>query len=99
MARPQIATGETAEDGCSPRLSSLSLYGVEDFFDCITHGCASAGDAYFSGSLRSFSRKPFWRRRQESQAPHGSPEGEVIATARQTVVNPEFQSFADNLRL
>jgi hypothetical protein len=37
VARPQIATGETAEHGRPPALRSLPLKGVDDFFDGVIH--------------------------------------------------------------
>ena len=52
-----------------------------------------------SGSVTPASAKPFARRRQLSQRPHGAPAARIVAAVRQAVVEPEREAAADDLGL
>ena len=60
-ARPQVASSEAAKDGRPPSVHSLTLQGVVDFLDRVTHRRRPVGSttlAYAIGSFKSFIANP-----------------------------------------
>src|SRR5262245_53566029 len=55
---PEVASGETAENGRSSRVRTLSLQRVEEFLDRVAHTATLASLRYGMGSFKRFSVKP-----------------------------------------